>query len=106
MKIGFTGTQQGMTEEQVNSVAFFLTELQPTEIHHGDCIGADADFHKLVRTICPAAKIIIHPPINESKRAFCEGNIVLPAKEYLVRNRDIVDVSEIIIATPEQLIEQ
>jgi hypothetical protein len=106
MKIGFTGTQRGMTEEQVNSVAFFIAELNPTEVHHGDCIGADADFHKLVRATCPQAKIVIHPPLNESKRAFCEGDEILPAKDYLVRNHDIVEASEVMIATPEQVTEQ
>jgi hypothetical protein len=106
MKIGFTGTQRGMTEEQVNSVAFFLAELNPIEVHHGDCIGADADFDKLVRATCPQAKVVIHPPINESKRAFCKGDVVLPAKEYIARNHDIVDAVEIMIATPEQTDEQ
>jgi hypothetical protein len=96
--IGFTGTQSGMTLAQKIMVAKQIAALHPVEVHHGDCIGADSDFHK----ICEKQDkyIHIHPPINNSKRAFCDGHLVHEPREYLDRNHDIVDESYILIATP------
>lgn len=101
LSIGFTGTQQGMTPAQYNAVFKILSDLKNdiTKVRHGDCIGADAEFHAMAQKL--NLVIVIHPPINSSKRAFCKGyNEEFPKKEYLVRNRDIVDNSDILIATP------
>lgn len=104
--VGFTGTRNGMTEQQKTAVRSLIRlEVVSGEVHHGDCIGADEDFHN----ICYSENIpiFIHPPINESKRAFCEDAIeVYPAKEYLERNYDIVDCSEVLIATPIGYVEE
>lgn len=75
------------------------------EIHHGDCIGADKDFHNL----CEEFKIdknknliiIIHPPNKNELRSFNNGDIVLQSKTYLERNTDIVTNSDIIIGCPQ-----
>lgn len=99
MIIGFTGSQKGMIVEQCDALIELLTLLKPSEAHHGDCIGADAIFHE----ICLALKIpiVLHPPIDESKRAFCEDAwITHPAKEYLVRNHDIVNTVDLMFAVP------
>lgn len=108
--IGFTGTRQGMTRLQRQLVESLLVMHPPKETHHGDCVGSDAQFHKI---ICDqtTASIIIHPPLDRKHRAFCtidesRGDKVLPEKEYLERNRDIVNVSKIIIAAPKELLEQ
>ena len=106
MRIGFTGSQKGMTEHQKSEVKRILASHQTdiTEIHHGGCIGADAQFHK----ICSALGFvpIVHPASNvrPSKVAKLEppDATYLPAKPALVRNRDIVDSSDIMIATPGQ----
>lgn len=42
MILGFTGTRQGMTDYQQAQVRRFLVAYQCTILHHGDCIGADA----------------------------------------------------------------
>ncbi len=100
MIIGFTGSQKGMTTDQFDRVVLLLRDLAPTEVHHGDCVGADWIFH----TICMTMQIpvVLHPPIKDNKRAGCEGYAkILPAKEYLVRNRDIVDASDELIAVPD-----
>ena len=51
IKIGFIGTQKGMTKQQQVAVNNFLIEQKKkykiTEIHHGDEIGADNDFHNI-----------------------------------------------------------
>lgn len=102
-KIGFTGTQIGMTDPQLSITRFLikkhLNEIE--EVHHGDYIGADDDFHTLVR-LHSNIKIVIHPPKNKSKRAFRLGDIMLEPDEYLKRNHDIVDACDILIATPKE----
>lgn len=107
MKIGFTGTQIGMTEAQKTRFRQLMLgfSFPVDEFHHGDCIGADSTAHDIVREIHPYTIIIIHPPINGSKRAYRDGTI-LPAAEYLQRNKDIVDNTDGLIATPAQIGEQ
>lgn len=106
MKVGFTGTRNGMTYEQKVKVKEFIADnaFQIDEVHHGDCIGADADFH----TICYqfGIKIVIHPPTNPKNRAYCTSPFIYEKKEYLVRNCDIVDSSTVLIATPKTLHEE
>lgn len=110
MKVGFTGNQNGMTKAQ--KVAFVDTLLEwdskdfPTEFHHGDCIGSDEDAHGIVRRVCPHWRIVVHPPINASKRAFTRGDESRILRDYLPRNRDIVSETNRMIATPSQVAEQ
>ena len=99
MNIGFTGTQKGMTDNQKYHVARLLFDLKGTEFHHGDCVGADAQAHEIA--LKTGYYIIIHPPVNPDKRAFCETGSTLPEKEYLERNKDIVDTTDVLIATPK-----
>lgn len=106
MKVGFTGTRQGMTEAQricFGAALVLLTE-ERDEFHHGDCIGADAEAHRLATEF--GYKAIIHPPIIGSKRAFCNAPVVLQAKPYLERNHDIVDAVDFMFATPGEINEQ
>ncbi len=100
MIIGFTGTQDGMTPTQVEILISVLSGLEIEEVHHGDCIGADTEFHNVVVSVCSTAKIIIHPPNNASKRAFNSG-FVLCEKPYLTRNKDIVNAVDMMIAMPK-----
>ena len=106
--IGFTGTQMGMTEPQKRTLSvLFNNRFKSIQIilHTGDCIGADAEAYDMAKS-CSGSLIHIHPPINESKRAFKQGDIVYEAKEYLDRNKDIVDASDILIGAPRQYKEE
>jgi predicted Rossmann fold nucleotide-binding protein DprA/Smf involved in DNA uptake len=108
MKIGFTGTQKGMSEYQKRIVSEMLMNLSiktDLECHHGDCIGADEQFHSIIPM---GSKIVIHPPDNNSKRAHCNRvfSEIKPEKPYLKRNKDIVSESELLIATPNTKQEQ
>ena len=110
MIIGFTGTQQGMTEEQMKAlVKALLYAIEIKEVHHGDCIGADAQFHDLIRKIDPGRmiKIIGHPSSHfaSEKRAHKECDELREAKPPLARNKDIVDECNYLIATPKTAIE-
>lgn len=101
MKVGFTGTQAGMTEQQKARIIEFLDDNPVDEVHHGDCIGSDSDFHVLVLESYRRIPILIHPPSNPAKRAFCRGDREFVPLPYLVRNREIVSVTEVLLATPK-----
>jgi hypothetical protein len=100
MKIGFTGTRIGMTATQALAVRHELERLRPTEARHGDCVGADAQFHALVREQDATTRIVVHPPDNPKLRAFCQGDLELVPRDYQARNRDIVDAADVLLAAP------
>ena len=108
MKIGFTGTQKGMSPAQSDWIYNKLTDLRTLDLmdeaHHGDCIGADAEFHQLAQDF--GYLIVIHPPLNHDKRAFCFADNMRPERDYIERNRNIVDETDILLATPLEFEEQ
>jgi hypothetical protein len=110
LAIGFTGTREGMSDLQKQAVHDLLKPLPVHAVHHGDCIGADKDFHDAVDYLRKVEgkkmEIVIHPPENDSYRAFCKGDLTYHAKPYLERNHDIVDCSDMMIATPREKEEQ
>lgn len=101
--IGFTGTQVGMNSIQQYSLIRLLDYTDIKQFHHGDCVGADARAHDIVKMFHGILRII-HPPSDSNKRAFCAEpgpwDIVLRPKPYLVRNRDIVRETDELIAAP------
>lgn len=101
MKIGFTGTREGMTEKQKTELKKQFKSLKIKEFHHGDCIGADEEAHKIFSSKYSNFKIYIHPPVNPSKRAYCLSDNIFPEKPYLERNKDIVDRCDLLIAAPK-----
>jgi hypothetical protein len=104
MKIGFTGTQVGMSERQKKQLRLELTTA--TEFHHGDCIGADAEADEIARSM--GIPIIIHPPSDPKKRARCRqpGDKVHRTLPYLDRNKMIVASTERLIAAPKAMEEE
>jgi hypothetical protein len=104
MVVGFTGSSKGMTHFQKKRLAALLEELRPELARHGDCVGADAEFHAAATAL--GLRVCIHPPENEGMRAFCQGDTVLPAKASLERNKDIVDMSDLLIAAPKSATEE
>lgn len=104
MKIGFTGTQQGMTPLQLATFKNLIAGKYG-EFHHGDCYGADAEAHDAVDH-GGLFTIVVHPPTNEKKRAFKKSPCILRPFPYLMRNQHIVDATEWLIATPKEFDEQ
>jgi len=111
--IGFTGTRKGMTEEQRLALVdlFYSIDLLRTldpytghyrnemYFHHGDCKGSDVTAHALARSV--GWLVISHPPENSGHRAWCTGSYqVRSAAPYLTRNLNIVNESDLLIATP------
>lgn len=104
LHVGFTGTVRGMTPEQKEMVYVLLQEMDPEWAHHGDCIGADAQFHRLAQL--QGILTHGHPPINQSKSAFCHFDMVSEPLDYIVRNHAIVDAVTIMLATPGEEFER
>lgn len=102
MHIGFTGTREGMTAKQIAQVEKIVSHYVRTTrvVHHGDCIGADTDFHHIV--VSYGLPVIVHPPTNERHRAFNRTGKITerPPLGYLERNKAIVDEVALLIATP------
>jgi len=102
-RVGFTGTRKGMTDKQKQQLKALVQSFHSGEFHYGDCVGADAEaatiFHELNWELC------CHPPDNPSLRANLPGKFyhksVAPPRPYLERNKDIVRLSEVLIAAPE-----
>lgn len=98
MKIGFTGTQAGMTYPQKVRLRQALRKC--SEFHHGDCIGSDAEAHD----ICREFEIVVvgHPPQNRRKRAHKKVDREVESLPYLERNRAIVRAVDVMIACPRE----
>lgn len=119
LSIGFTGTRYGMTDAQADVVRLIVAQLvkQTTpferqcatkfEAHHGDCIGADAQFHAIVRPF-PNSWIVGHPgPADDvARQAGCVFDLRMPSLPHMKRNRKIVDASNVMIAAPLEDFEQ
>lgn len=100
---GFTGSRVGMTPEQKHAVRLELERACIRWWHHGDCVGSDKDFHGIARAF--GCLIEVHPPNIDTLRAFCNGDIMHPAKDYVARDHDIVKSSSRLLATPSSMFE-
>jgi hypothetical protein len=99
-----TGTRTGMSLEQRTSVRSLVSSMLATYgtviAHHGDCIGADADFHAICREL--GVTIHGHPPANPQARAFCTFDVEHDPAQYMDRNYAMVQLADRIIATPSE----
>jgi hypothetical protein len=91
-----------MTRKQLDAVGLMLAEheVDIEEVHHGDCVGADAQFHELARA--KGLISIAHPPTDSKYRAFCKDGTQLAPKPYLERNHDIVNACDVLIVCPKE----
>lgn len=99
MIVGFTGTREGMTESQKHSFRSVMIHSSVNEFHHGDCVGADADAHTIIRR-CTMADIHVRPGDRSDYAAGCIGDMNYDGKPYLKRNNDIVLSCDVLVATP------
>ena len=107
MKVGFTGTQKGMTSVQSYAVRGLLLRLmvetpwpEVPEFHDGDCIGADDEAHE--HAVDLGFRTILHPPWWSSKRANNGADEYRAPLDYLERNRVIVCEVDVMIAAPKE----
>ncbi len=104
-KIGFTGTRHGMTESQKNEFRNLISQIEFQEFHHGMCIGSDAEAHSIVSSLKKntSIKIVGHPPTYKEFMSNCDCDLLIRAEPYLQRNHNIVDSTDILIATPDTM---
>jgi hypothetical protein len=100
---GLTTTRHGMSGEQKAAMRTFLLG-SIGELHHGLCVGGDADGHQIAREF--GYWIVGHPPTSAALRANLSCDEMRPAKPYLVRNKHIVDETIALIAAPSEPEEQ
>lgn len=98
--LGFTGSRKGMTEGQLKNFVYLLGRLAPERIHLGDCVGADEEAYRYAKEFRPDIITVGHIPSDDKLRAFCNYDVEWEPKDYLARNRDIVDCSQVVIAAP------
>lgn len=99
MIVGFTGSRLGTTADQRRVLMSELHRLGATELHHGDCQGADKHAHVIGRQL--GLHIVGHPPKGNGLRAFTQCDEWREPAEFMVRNRTIVVVTQMLIATPD-----
>jgi len=113
MKIGFTGTRQGMSEAQKIALKVLLKKYEKrsavdvvNEFHHGGCEGADLEAGEIARKLHYA--VVVHPggatALPLAAKLFASR--VLPERPNLKRNQDIVDVADLVIAAPRTSTEE
>jgi hypothetical protein len=99
-RIGFTGSRNGLTPEQGNALrALFQTFPEDCELHHGDCIGADASAH--VAAQARGWRTISHPATGvPDLQAHMLADERRPPRPPLDRNLDIVEETDQLVACP------
>lgn len=107
MITGITASRVGITYSQEAKIENLLRDDNDLirELRHGDCIGGDADIHDITERV-GGYRIILHPPDRSVLRAFKKAFKTMPEKDYITRNRDIVNASDRIIAAPKEYVEQ
>lgn len=98
MIVGMTGSRYGISPKASMQLELFLLENDIKEVHHGDCVGADTHFHN--EAVSQKIKTVVHPPNIKKLRSFCQGDVTKKPLPYLVRNRNIVNGSDMLIAFP------
>ena len=106
MKIGITGTREGMNDHQRRMIICrFELMARDTpelihEIHHGDCVGVDVQVAEIAKSF--GHKIVCHPPIKHEMRGYFASDETRPPYGYLQRDRNIVDETEFLIVVPKE----
>ena len=100
MKLGITGTREGMTAKQYAEVEEILSEKfgEFTELHHGDCSGVDVQVATIAQKI--GYRTVCHPPESNYLRAFHNSDELREPAGYLKRDRAIVDETDLLLVVP------
>jgi hypothetical protein len=102
MILGFTGTRNTPSVEQVSWLGDWLSDYRWSELHHGCCVGADALAHG--QAVLRGLPIHAHPPINTKlvePDTLCGCAKVYRQKDYFARNRDIANACDWLAALPD-----
>lgn len=111
MVVGFSGTRKGMTGPQLQNLNILYNSLDHvTLVRHGGCKGADTQFHIMVATNSKhRAELNVHwgcAPNGEIRGSNPddlgpkEGYVSHTPLPFLIRNKVIVDKSDVMFAAP------
>lgn len=103
MKLGITGTRNGMTEPQVESFLQFLRDNPKfTMLLHGSCRGVDVRSAQLFRSVNPKGFITALPGPEDDPNREVSGvdDAALPGNSHFARNRDIVNECDSLVVIP------
>ena len=109
LHIGFSGTRYGMTLLQRRAVyrvfRWYRDNRNAITVHHGSCVGADAEAHDIARMLGMA--VALHPGVSAKgdspTRAECAmlpGERTWNPQGYSVRNAAIVACTGVLVAAP------
>ncbi len=104
MRVGFTGTRDGMTKAQLAAFRRKFAGVGAEVFRHGYCVGADEEAAVAVVAHHPEVVVLGHP---SSVRDMTSGDALdccddtLPPRGPLTRNKHIVDGCETLIACPK-----
>lgn len=107
MRLGFTGTREGLTEQQKDALKVWLwdDDISPLRFLHGCCVGADAQAVDIVDLSLFYDREIWAYPSNLLKltdeMAWAASNVVFFPREPLERNRLIVNECYHLLACPK-----
>jgi predicted Rossmann fold nucleotide-binding protein DprA/Smf involved in DNA uptake len=108
MRVGFTGTRDGMADAQRRAFISRVKTAGVTEFHFGCCLGADDDAFDVMTAAgdigIARPHIVAHPPTARgllSLTAEMFADETRPPAEYLTRNRAIVDACDVLLACPK-----
>lgn len=105
--LGITGSRDGASERQKKTLSalmsLWIRITTDPSFHHGDCEGVDDESVTLAFVF--GMNLVCHPPLNEKYRSSSTTRIpyqeIREPKEYMHRNRDIVNESSVLIAVPD-----
>lgn len=100
MKLGVTGTRNGMSQDQKLKVIDFFNNHEISELHHGDCVGVDVEVAQMAKDC--GIDIVCHPPIKDELRGWFVSDQTRTPTNYFARNRAIVDETDYLIVVPFQ----
>lgn len=106
MRIGVTGTRKGATVGQRVQILDHLRYRKELAdqlglrlfLHHGDCVGVDVETAEIADSL--EIETICHPPVLDENRAFHQSTEILTPRDYLERDRAIVDACDFLMVVP------
>ena len=111
-----SGTRAGMTAAQKDAFVDLLHKHTAVrQLLHGDCVGADAECHRLAREVGGRDLTVhIYPPKDERQRAWCQVGdaggagalVVHEADAFLKRDFKMVKAADLVLAFPSGRKEQ
>lgn len=100
MTYGITGSRHGMNPKQLERFVICIRSIKVQfQFRHGDCVGVDGQAHSIIEH--NGGIIYVHPPTDDSFRAFCQGSVTYATKPYIERNHDVVDSIEVLFVAGE-----